>query len=97
MKVDTRAGSERLIDPLRTLGVLVEPGILPAGDVEFLGNGPEGRPMLVGVEHKTVEDAVACMRNGRFAEQARAMREYFDVSWLCVEGEISVADRKSVV
>jgi ERCC4-type nuclease len=92
MIVDTRAGSELLIGPLGELGVLVTPGILPAGDVEIVGNGPEGRPVLVGVEHKTVEDAVACMRNGRFAEQARGMAAYYAVRWVCVEGEITVGN-----
>ena len=92
MKVDTRAGSERLIPYLQALGALVVPGILPSGDVEILGNGPEGVPTLVGVEMKTIEDAVACMRNGRYADQARGMAEYYDVRWLCVEGEMDTVD-----
>jgi ERCC4-type nuclease len=89
VKVDNRAGSERLIPYLRDLGVSVEPGILPAGDVEILGNGPDG-PLLIGCEHKVIEDVVACMRDGRFAEQARAMADYYNVRWLCVEGELAV-------
>lgn len=94
MKVDTRAGSKELIEPLRALGVLVDPGILAAGDVEILGNGPEGRPILIGIEHKRIEDAIACMRDGRFADQMRAMRESFEVSWLLVEGEWERFDPK---
>lgn len=93
MRIDTRAGSKELIAPLMKLGVPVEPGILAAGDVEILGNGPGGFPTLIGIEHKTIEDAVACMRNGRFAEQARGMRSYFEVSWLLVEGRVRVGKR----
>lgn len=85
MKIDTRAGSKDLIFPLRQLGVPVEEAILPAGDAEIVGNGPDG-PMMVGVEAKTVEDAITCMRNGRFADQARGMRDYYEVRWLLVYG-----------
>lgn len=88
MRVDTRAGSKDLIAPLKRLGVHVDAGILPAGDVEILGNGPGGNTVLVGVEHKSVEDAVQCMRNGRFAEQLRGMKESFHISWLLIEGRI---------
>ena len=86
MKVDTRAGSKDLIEPLQALGVLVTPEILAAGDIEILGNGPKGRPMLIGVEYKSIEDTIQCMRNGRFAEQLRGMKESFEVCWLLIEG-----------
>lgn len=89
MRVDNRAGSNLYPPYLKGLGVEVDEVMLPAGDFEIVGNGPGGRPTLVGVEMKTLEDAVACMRNGRFAEQLQAMAEYFDVRWLCVEGEMA--------
>jgi len=92
MRVDTRAGSEKLIAPLRAIGVDVEEAILPAGDVEIIGNGPEGRPVLVGVEHKSWEDVTQCLRNGRFAEQVRGMRDYYEVKWLLIEGRIKSED-----
>jgi hypothetical protein len=88
VKVDPRAGSKDLITPLRNLGVTVESEFLPAGDVEILGKGPRGRPVLIGVEHKQFEDAIACMRNGRFADQLRGMRESYEISWLLIEGRI---------
>jgi len=61
-------------------------GQLPAGDVEIVGGGPEGRPVMVGVEYKTIEDLASCVRSGRFADQLRGMRDYFEVSWLLIEG-----------
>jgi len=73
------------------MGVEVESAFLPAGDVEIVGNGSEG-PVLVGIEHKTWEDAIQCMRNGRFAEQARGMRDYYQVRWLMLEGRIRCVD-----
>lgn len=88
MRIDTRAGSQELIGPLKHLGIPVEPATLYAGDVEIIGQGPTG-PTLVGVEVKTVADAAQCLKDGRFAEQARKMRESYDVRWLLVEGRIA--------
>lgn len=93
MRVDTRAGSKDYITPLRNLGVSVSPEILAAGDFEILGSGPGGHPTLVGVEIKSVEDAVQCMRNGRFAAQLRGMRESFEVSWLLIEGRVLAGEK----
>lgn len=87
MRVDTRAGSKELLAPLGLAGLPIEPTILPAGDVEFVGNGPQGRPVPVLVEYKDIRDALQCMRDGRFAEQLRTMRTRADVNWLLIEGE----------
>lgn len=86
MRVDTRAGSKDLIEPLRAAGVTVEEAVLPAGDIEIVGCGPGDRPRLIGIEYKSIEDVAACVRNGRFAEQLRRMRESYEVSWLLIEG-----------
>ena len=86
MKIDSRAGSKDLIAPLRQLGVPVEVATLPAGDVEIMGVGPEGRPVPIGIEYKHLPDVLACMRDGRYAEQLRKMRESYEVSWLLIEG-----------
>jgi len=87
LRVDSRAGSEELEKPLCAVGLCPEMAILPAGDVELVGLGPAGRPLLVGVEFKTVPDVLACVRSGRFAEQARKMQGRYEVRWLLVEGE----------
>jgi len=86
LKIDTRAGSKELIAPLRRLGVPVEEATLPAGDVEVMGNGPDGRLVPVGCEYKKLPDAFQCLRDGRFAEQLRGMREGYEVCWLLLEG-----------
>lgn len=96
MRVDTRAGSKELLPYFLNMGIRAEPVILPSGDVEIIGNGPGGRPVLVGVEYKTLTDVVQCVKNGRFAEQLRAMRSNFEVCWLLIEGRLRVAKPLSV-
>ena len=86
MRVDSRAGSQELTVPLRKWGITVEECILPAGDVEIIGNGPGGRPLLVGIEVKKLPDLFQCIRNGRFADQLRGMKSTYEVNWLLIEG-----------
>lgn len=43
--------------------------------------------MPIGIEFKVMRDVFACLRDGRFAEQARGMRQRYEVYWLLVEGE----------
>lgn len=97
MKIDTRAGSKDLIEPLSMAGVTVEQCILPSGDVEILGSGPGGKPYYIGVEHKSIEDALQSMRNGRAAEQLTAMRGNYNVSWLLIEGRCDERDGRLYV
>jgi ERCC4-type nuclease len=89
MRIDPRAGSKDYIEPLRRRGVDVEVAHLEAGDMEILGNGPEG-PILVGVEHKKLPDLFQCIRDGRFADQLRKMRDFYTVSWLLIEGRMRI-------
>lgn len=87
LRIDPRAGSVELEAPLRAAGLDPIFSTLPAGDVEVWGRGPGGRPLLVGIEFKLIPDLLACVRSGRFAEQARGMRQRYEVAWLLVEGE----------
>jgi ERCC4-type nuclease len=87
LRVDSRAGSEELEAPLCAAGLCPEMTTLAAGDIELTGSGPGGRPLMVGVEFKTIPDVLACVRSGRFAEQARKMAGRYEVRWLLIEGE----------
>lgn len=60
---------------------------MPSGDVEIIGLGPGGRPLMVGIEFKLVRDVLECVRSGRFAEQARKMKARYEVRWLLIEGD----------
>lgn len=87
LRLDSRAGSAELHEPLASAGLSPELCIMPAGDIEIMGHGPGGRPLLIGVEYKSIRDVLTCVRDGRFAEQSRKMAAYFEVRWLLIEGE----------
>lgn len=94
LRIDNRAGSEEFEAPLLAVGLPVEMCVLPAGDVEIMGKGPAGRPLMVGVEIKTVSDVLACVRSGRFAEQLRGMWARYEIGWLLIEGEWRIEDNE---
>jgi DNA excision repair protein ERCC-4 len=89
LRVDTRAGSKELIEPLRRAGLPVDEAVLPFGDIEIVGRGEEDRPILVGYEHKTIADVLSCIADNRFDEQLRGMQDTYEVRWLVAEGRIA--------
>lgn len=89
--IDSRAGSNKLIDKFPGE---CESTFLEYGDVVFQGNGPDG-DWLIGIEYKTLEDIVGCIKSGRFTgTQLPGMMHTYDVSFLLVEG-IPRPDRNS--
>lgn len=61
----------------------------PFGDIAWVGNGPDSKPLQVGVEYKQIEDVLACIDDGRFGgHQAIGMVKHFDRRYLLVEGRI---------
>lgn len=93
--VDTRSGSEPYILPLRKLGLEVEGVRLEYGDVSFEGKGTASAPVQIGVELKSVGDAIGSLRSGRLTGnrqqgepgQLPGMLESYDYSYLLVEGQ----------
>lgn len=96
--VDARAGSADQLNAadgsLRSAGIAryivpqsrvrVRKG-LPA-DIYFHGRGPSGSVLEVGIEYKTIWDVLACINDGRFADnQLPALRE-LDFGILLIEG-----------
>lgn len=97
MIVDDRTGSGDLLPLLRARGLPAELGRLPYGDISFTGNGPEGCPIGIGVEVKTIHDVLSCITNGRFAgHQLPGLKSSYAFSWLLVEGRYR-ADRNTGV
>lgn len=86
IRIDDRAGSNKLVRPLGDLGIPAREERLAAGDIEIIG--ADGT--VVGIEYKLWPDVLACVRSGRFAEQLRAMKREAHVSWLLIEGRIRV-------
>lgn len=84
--LDHRVGSIDLEPHLRRLGVDVTVQELDSADVAWEGNGPNGR-VLVGLERKTISDAIQSMRTGRFShKQLIDMLKDYDHCELLVEG-----------
>jgi ERCC4-type nuclease len=65
----------------------LELGELGYGDIQIEGRGPEGCPVLVGVEYKKLGDLAQCIDNGRLVgHQLPGMLESYDDVWVLVEG-----------
>ena len=98
IQVDTRAGSENLIAPLRALGVEVEPTILTFGDAAWMGYGANGEPVSCAAELKRIEDCTACIQSGRFAgHQLPGLLASYDHIWLLIVDEYRPRARDGVL
>lgn len=85
--LDDRAGSGELYNLLRSRSLPIKLGRLTFGDLAFLGNGPDGCPVPIGVEVKSINDVLTCITNGRFAgTQLPGLVATYEVYWLLVEG-----------
>lgn len=88
MLISSATGSSALAShPLLTPYAVLSS--LDTGDVIFTGNGPNGSPVLIGVELKSVDDLIASVSNGRltaFDGQLNRMVSAFDVVWLLIYG-----------
>ena len=57
------------------------------GDVMFMGDGPDGRPIPVGIEHKTLADVLKCISDSRFAGvQLPGLVSTYEYVYLVVQG-----------
>lgn len=85
--VDSRTGSSGLAPLLRGRGLPVTLCAIAFGDVSFCGVGPEGVPVTVGVEVKTIHDVLQCVTDGRFAgHQLPGLVQKYEQPWLLIEG-----------
>jgi ERCC4-type nuclease len=98
IQVDKRAGSEKLIAPLRALGVEVEETILPYGDASWMGYGANGDPVSCSAEVKSIEDCIACIQSGRFAgHQLPGLLASYDHVWLLIVDDYRPRQRDGVL
>lgn len=85
--LDERQGSGDLRFYLQGGGCPVKVDRLEYGDVAMLGKGPEGRPVAIGVEVKTISDLINSMLSGRFVgHQLPGLINTYEVGWLLIEG-----------
>lgn len=60
---------------------------LEFGDFSFLGNGPEGSIVPVGIERKSISDLINSMTSGRLVEhQIPGLLREYEYGYLMVEG-----------
>jgi len=85
--VDHRAGSFDLL-PLVPQPARHEQ--MEFGDVAFVGNGPDGMPVRVGIEVKKLNDALQCISTSRFAgHQLIGLVNSYNAAYLLIEGQWS--------
>lgn len=85
--VDPRIGSGDLVPELRALGCPVESVSLDFADCAFVGNGPGGEPVLVGIELKRTDDILACITSARFSgHQLPGLVQTYNEVYLVIEG-----------
>ena len=90
--IDSRAGSNKLIEKFPGE---CEESQLEFGDIAFFGKGPDNQTWYIGIEYKTLEDVVGCIKSGRFTgTQLPGMMRLYDLCFLLVEG-IPRPDRQS--
>lgn len=83
--VDSRTGSKELL-PLFPKG-MARLDTLPFGDFSFIGNGPEGLPLMIGVERKTIREIASTISDGRLVgHQIPGLLQHYAVVYLVVEG-----------
>lgn len=91
--IDYREGSEALVAPLLEAKLPAIESDLNSGDLAFVGRGVGGEGVMIGIEHKTIADALSSLRSNRLNEQAEKMEKDFAVRYIIVEGEIIINER----
>jgi ERCC4-type nuclease len=103
--IDDRAGSKDLIKPLLAAGLPAELTRLESADIAFIGKGPKGTALDIGIELKRLDggstDLAQSLRSGRLAgHQLPKMvgaKGAYDYAWLLVEGMWRHNDQGQVV
>lgn len=93
MLVDDQSGSKELFPHLQALtpNVMMTRIDPPYGDVAWLGNGPDGSTLRIGVEYKKFAEFMDSLVTGRFAgHQLIGMLEHYDRRYLLIEGRLRI-------
>lgn len=80
-------GSHGLWDDLKQTSLPIEQSSLEGGDLMFLGNGPDGKSVTVGVEFKKVRDLLSSIRTKRLQGKQIPKLMQYDYRFLLIEGE----------
>jgi ERCC4-type nuclease len=82
-----KKGSNGLWDDLKKTDIELMQGTLEGGDLFFLGKGPEGREVTVGVEFKKLSDLLSSLRSKRLQGHQLFEMQPYDFRFLLIEGE----------
>lgn len=82
-----KKGSHGLWDDLKHTSLPIEQSSLEGGDLMFLGKGPEGKEVTVGVEFKKIRDLLSSLRSGRLQGVQLDKLQQYDFRFLLYEGE----------
>ena len=86
--VDTAVGSNEFEEPLRKLGLPVEPCHLDTGDFAFMGRGEKGAPLFIGIEFKKIGELAQALNTDRLVgHQLLEMTPVYDRRYLIIEGD----------
>jgi ERCC4-type nuclease len=78
---------QAIVNALKQMGARVQEVELEYGDFAWVGNGPDGNELRIGVERKDIRDFVSSMRGGRLGtHQVPGMCETYDVRYILTEG-----------
>jgi ERCC4-type nuclease len=80
-------GSPGLWDDLKKTNLPIQQDKLDGGDFMFLGNGPEGKEVTIGVEFKKIRDLLSSLRSQRLQGHQLHELQPYDFRFLLVEGE----------
>lgn len=85
--LDNRIGAIELQPELLSAGALVTATRLEYGDLFWVGNGPNGSPVTIGIERKRIGDLAASITSKRLSgHQLPGLLESYDHPWVIVEG-----------
>lgn len=79
--------SDGLWDDLKKTNLPIQQDTLDGGDLMFLGNGPEGREVTIGIEFKKIRDLLSSLRSNRLQGHQLLELQPYDFRFLLVEGE----------
>lgn len=89
--------SDGLWDDLIKTSLPVQQDTLDGGDLMFLGQGPEGKEVSVGIEFKKIRDLLSSLRSQRFQGHQLFELQPYDFRFLLIEGEWRHNDAGQVV
>lgn len=97
--IDERDGSKELLEPLEKLSLPAGLTRLDFGDIAFEGRGIGGKRVMIGIEHKKLEELIGSLRSNRLqGHQLPGMRgaprPMYHFAWLLIEGEL-LFDKKN--